>query len=194
MAIVLQQVIKMMHTQQIMLAERAHDKTAGKIGDAEAQDAKTGQQADDASRQENALGNDIRLILAEHITDASQDNRVIADVEVDEGRDDVEPPCRINLPGEILRCNPLDIDCTERGHQQGGSQRNRKVQPAARRQHATDERIVWLTLLGRKRDAVLLQIRSTAPGIRHTMTQRRRKAAVHKFHKAADTDEHIPEA
>ena len=65
----------MMHTQQIMLAERAHDKPAGKIGDAEAQDAKTGQQADDASRQEDTFGNDIRLVLAKYITDARQDIR-----------------------------------------------------------------------------------------------------------------------
>ena len=50
MAIVLQQVIKMMHTQQIMLAERAHGKTAGKIGDAKAQDAEAEQQANDARR------------------------------------------------------------------------------------------------------------------------------------------------
>lgn len=183
-----------MHTQQIMLAERAHDKTAGKIGDTEAQDAEAGQQADDASRQEDTFGNDIRLVLARYITDARQDNRVIADVEVDEGRDDVEPPCRINLPGKVIRCNPLDIDRTERGHQQGGSQRNGKVQPAARRQHATDERVVWLTLLGRKRDAVLLQIDSTALSICHAVAQRRRKATVHEFHKTADADEHIPEA
>lgn len=41
---------------------------------------------------------------------------------------------------------------------------------------------------------MLLQIRSATPGIRHAVAQRRRKAAVHEFHKAADADEHIPEA
>ena len=41
---------------------------------------------------------------------------------------------------------------------------------------------------------MLLQVGSTTPGIRHAVVQRRRKAAVHEFHKAADADERIPEA
>lgn len=183
-----------MHTQQIVLTERTHDKTAGKISEAKAQDAEARHEADDSHRQKYTFRNDIGFILAEYIADARQDNRIIADVEIDERRDDVEPPCRIDLPGKVLCGNPLDVDRPKRSHHECSRQSNAEIQPPTSGQHTTDQRVIRLTLRRRERDTVLLQVSSTTPGIRHTVAQRRRKAAVHELHQSADADEHIPKA
>lgn len=177
-----------------MLTERTHDKTTGKISNAKAQNAEARHEADDSRRQEYPLRDDIRLVFAENIANARQDNRIIADVEIDERRDDVERPCRIDLPGKVLCGNPLYVDRPQRGHHECSRQSDAEIQPSTSGQHAANQRIIWLTLHRRERYAVLLQISSTAPGIRHAVAQCRRKAAVHEFHQSTDADEHIPKA
>ena len=63
MAIFLQQFVKMVHTQQIVLAERTHDKAAGKISDAKAQDAEAGYETNDSRRQECPFAMILALFL-----------------------------------------------------------------------------------------------------------------------------------
>ena len=138
MAIFLQQFIKTMYAQQIVLTERTHDKTTGKISDAKAQDAEARHKADDSRRQEYTFRDDIGFILAEYIADARQNNRIIADVEIDERRDDVEPPCRIDLPGKVLCSNPLDVDRPQRGHNERSRQSDAEIQPSTSGQHTAN--------------------------------------------------------
>lgn len=138
MAIFLQQFIKTMYAQQIVLTERTHDKTTGKISDAKAQDAEARHKADDSRRQEYTFRDDIGFILAEYIADARQDNRIIANVEIDERRDDVEPLCRIDLPGKVLCSNPLDVDRPQRGHNERSRQSDAEIQPSTSGQHTAN--------------------------------------------------------
>ena len=138
MTVFLQKFVKTMHTQQIVLAERTHDKAAGKISDAKAQDAEAGHKADDPRRQECPRRDDIGFILAEYIADARQNNRIIADVEIDERRDGVEPPCRIDLPGKVLCSNPLDVDRPQRGHNERSRQSDAEIQPSTSGQHTAN--------------------------------------------------------